>query len=289
MESATIKRTLTAGALRDQRVSANFRSGDTTIFADAEDLPRLIQQLSTAFDALPEHPYVRAAWLIQAVGAIHPFIDGNGGTIRFLASSALVRASLPPLVLTNQQRNTTYADAFVDADNDPTALLGFIYDVVQQELGTVLLEDAIAAEWTEHWSARADAWIAIAERGWQSAAGIHAERSDTVGTRARLERRGYHVPNPTARLCRWASTAPVPLQFEIAISPVRAGDSTWMIASVVASIGDDGALGPLLWNEPIATTFVAAPGDAEAVADSRFARWLDKRIDQCVRGLGSWM
>lgn len=291
-ERTTIRRTLIAGALRTTPVVSYQRSGRTMAFPDPAALPGLVADLARTYDVLPANPFVRAAWISQAIGAVHPFIDANGGTARFLSSLELSRAWLPPFVLTELQRNTSYADAIVEADLDPGRMFYVVYDVVQQELAALLVAPhASPALWDEAMRARASDWGERTDAAWRAAAQLPIAMEDGgTPTLARFARRGYRLPyKPAPKLVRWSSTVPVPLQFELAISPVRAGDATWTIASVVATVGDEGALGQLTHREPIATVFVGAPTETDAALDARFERWIAKRIEQSVRGLAAWM
>jgi len=138
VERAHLQRTLKAGALRATPVIAHTRGGDLFVFPHASEVKPAVARLASDLDSLPPHPFLRAAWLAHTVGAVHPFVDGNGGTMRLLASLELTRAWLPPFVLTESQRSTSYIDA-VAGTRDLLPLLRVLYDVVQQELGALLL------------------------------------------------------------------------------------------------------------------------------------------------------
>ncbi|MGE0551752.1 MAG: Fic family protein [Kofleriaceae bacterium] len=287
-EGNAIYRNLVTGALRSIPVVAHQRDGLTTVFPSAELLPRLIDELRGTFDALPHHPFVRAAWINQAIGAVHPFVDANGGTARFLSSIQLTRACLPPFVLTELQRRTSYVEAVVAGDSGLPPLLHVVHDIVQQQLARVLTKESAVAEWTPRGRELAAHWLARTDRAWRSAAGLELERDDGM-TLASFVRRGYRIPFlPTPRLARWSSTTPIPFQFCLAISPTLAGDATFTLASVTASVGANDELAPIL-HEPIAAVFVAAPIEPLDVVNARFDHWVAKRIDQSVRGLAAWM
>lgn len=285
-----VHRTLVTGAFRSVPVVAHERSGATTLFASPENLPKLLDELRLTFEALPQHPFVRAAWISQAIGAIHPFIDGNGGTGRFLSSMELTRARLPPFVLTSLQRNTSYVDAMVDSDFGLPPLLDTVYDVVQHQLANVLAKDPPVAVWTNASQDLAATWIDHANKAWSRVAPPNIECREDVSALVAFVRRGYRIPClPEPRVVQWASTTPIPLQFQLAVAPARAADAMWTLASVTATAGDDGALAPILVGEPLAAVFVAPPTEPPVVVNARFERWLEKRIDQSVRGLAAWM
>jgi hypothetical protein len=261
----------------------------TAVFAEVDQIPVLLEELAVTYEALPANPFLRAAWTSQAIGAIHPFVDNNGGTARFLSSIELSRACLPPLVLTKVQRNTTYADAVVRADEDEIGPLTYVvYDVVQQELAQLLTSGPLQADdWPTEPLALADAWVARADTAWRAASSFPSERE--TGDCLRFVRRGYRTPHLAPKITVWAATTPVPTRFELSVSPVRVGNATWTIASILASVGEDGDLAPQLIKEPIATVFVAAPTENESDVHARFDHWLATRIDQTVRGLAAWM
>lgn len=292
VERNRVRRTLVSGSLRTHAVVAHLRGGELVRFAPVEELPTRIAELAKASARLPANPFPRAAWIIQAFGAVHPFRDGNGGTSRFLSSLELSRAWFPPLVLTGLQRNSTYIDALLGAETDLGPLQQVTYDVVQQELAALLVAgDVTPAEWDEPGCARADTWTAIVDGAWRAAVELPVVMEEgTSATLARFARRGYRISAvPRPRLARWAIASPLPVLFELVISPARAADAFWMVASVEVSLGEDGALGSLLLHEPIARVFVAPPTESDATALPRFERWLATRIAQCVRGLALWI
>ncbi|MGH2899560.1 MAG: Fic family protein, partial [Solirubrobacteraceae bacterium] len=90
-------RQLAASALRSHEVYVLHRGGARTVFMDAQRAAAEVERLAGTLEALPDNPFVRAAWVVQALSALHAFGDGNGGTSRLLASLELLRAHLPPL------------------------------------------------------------------------------------------------------------------------------------------------------------------------------------------------
>ncbi|MDQ2766376.1 MAG: Fic family protein, partial [Gemmatimonadota bacterium] len=189
VERAHVQRTLKAGALRATPVIAYTRGGGLFVFPHASEVKPAVARLASDLVSLPGHPFVRAAWLAHTVGAVHPFGDGNGGTMRLLASLELTRAWLPPFVLTESQRNTSYIDA-VAGTRDLLPLLRVLYDAVQQELGALLLASGgDEATWGDATRARADRWIARVDRRWRGAVNLPLEVDESgAGSLARFAR-----------------------------------------------------------------------------------------------------
>jgi len=293
------KRELSTGAFRTVLVSSNHRGGARTVFVPADEVMTHVAELPRGLDALPDHPLVRAAWITQALGAIHPFHDSNGGTSRFFASLQLARAYLPPLVLTTAERNGSYIDGIMEANQTRRidGLARLFATVVHRGLAETLLETGGAeAAWDPSTRAHAERWIPIIDRAWRAALGPSlATAVTTLGdalpsTLAHLARRGIRVPAaPSPQCARWSLAAPLPVQLEVVIVPVRAGAATWSLAVVTASIDSSGALGAAIHPEQSDLYFVAPAGEPDATVDARFERWLDRRIAQCVRGLAPWM
>lgn len=296
------QRQLVTGALRSHTVLAVHRGGARTVFMDAANVAAEVARFAGTLDGLPAHPFVRAAWLVQAIGAVHPFADANGGTSRFLASLELVRGFLPPLVLTVTLRNGAYIDGLMHANRTgeigPLALA--FQDIVQQSLATALLAGGgDRAAWDDQARARADRWVAAVERGWRVAIGAPLDGAlvrDELATPAargaaiaRLMRRGYRVPGAGPRLAHWSLAAPLPVQLDLAIAPVHAGGVAWLVAMVAASVGIDGALGSAAHGDAVSALVIAPATEDDEHADLRFARWLARRLDQCVRGLAHWL
>jgi len=296
-------RQLTVGALRSHTVLALHRGGARTVFMEAGKVDGEVARFAAALDALPAHPFVRGAWLVQAIGAVHPFADANGGTSRFLASLELVRAWLPPLVLTVAQRNGSYIDGLMHANRsgDLTPLVMSFYEVVQQLIANALLARGGArAAWDAPARERADRWAAAVDRGWRAAigaglddGGVRAEPAapvDRGAAIARLMRRGYRVPiAPEPRLVHWRLAAQLPVELDLVIAPISAGGVAWLVAMLGASVGADGALGSTGHGETVEGALIAPATEDDALADARFERWLAVRLDQCVRGLGRWL
>ncbi|MGE0867610.1 MAG: Fic family protein [Kofleriaceae bacterium] len=193
VERGAVNRILATGALRSGPVISHHRSGRMIQFPDPDEMRGYVRTLPQSVERLPLHPFMRAAWISDTLGSIHPFTDANGGTARFLSSLALVRAWLPPLVLSSKQRDSTYITAIVTHDH--RALERVIYDAVQTELGTALLAGTGAsATWDPASQARATTWIELADQAWCSAVGGQVMREASgAGGLARLARRGYRL------------------------------------------------------------------------------------------------
>ncbi len=292
VEVDTTRRTLITG-LRTARIVANHHDGSRTVYVEASEVRRHVATLAATLGALPPHPILRAAWLLQAIGAVHPFTDSNGGTSRFLASLELSRATLPPFALTGLQRDLTYVPALMQANEHRLwPLVQIVYESTHQTLAALLLEKVGAdATWTSHEQARADRWISIANTGWQHTLGA-ASSPRTIAMRevvARFARRGTRLPiSPEPRCSEWHSAVPLPLQLDLLLVPVRGGDRTWLLGCIDASVGD-GELAAAVDREPVAEYFVAPANEPDDVVDSRFARWNEQRIAQCIRGLARWL
>ena len=84
-ERSALHRVLTTGSLRSAPVVTYQRSGATVQFPDAASVPALVAELPTTYEALPEHPFARAAWISQAIGAVHPFIAKKFGIVVVIA------------------------------------------------------------------------------------------------------------------------------------------------------------------------------------------------------------
>lgn len=283
------RRRLVTGALRTTDAFIDRRDGGRFLFVDASEIHPAVERLAATLNKLPQHPFVRAAWIVQAVGAIHPFVDGNGGTSRFLASLELSRASLPPLVLSLVQRNTTYNKAVAEGAMDLRPLQRVVYDTVQSEIAASLLDGTGGfPDLSDSSRARFVRWTAITDRCWRAAASMPVTIDEYAdGSLARFARRGFKSSRG-ARCVRWATRAPLPVQLELAVSPLRGGDEPWLVAALVATIAD-GTLGLLSHPEYIPSYFAAPSSEDDQTADARFERWVMRRLSQTVRGLASWM
>ncbi|MFN0250306.1 MAG: Fic family protein, partial [Kofleriaceae bacterium] len=264
-----------------------------TEYLVAAEVSHHVAQLASSIDALPDHPFVRAAWLTQAIGAIHPFRDSNGGTSRFLCSIELSRASLPPFTLTRLLREGPYVPALMLANQHQLwPLLEIFYESIHQTLAKVLLSGVgNHASWSSEEDARTARWASSAGSIWQSALGFDAAKREVAVeiVLGRLARRGARFPIvPDPRCSEWYSNSPMPLQLDLAITPMRGGDETWLVASIDASL-DDGELAANVDREPVATYFVAPSNEPDEIVDARFTSWCSQRARQCVRGLARWM
>ncbi|MGE0546746.1 MAG: Fic family protein [Kofleriaceae bacterium] len=290
LERGGTSRILATGSLRSVPVISHHRSGRLIRFAEPDEMRGYVRTLAEAVQRLPQHPFMRAGWISDTLGAIHAFTDGNGGTARFLSSLALARWWLPPLTLSQVQRNSSYIEAIVTHDHH--ALEHVIYESVQTELARVLLsETGPPAVWDHASRARANRWIDRTDQAWGAAAGGPSVRDEPgAAGLVRMARRGYRLPRSPLPVCtRWTPRVAVPVQFELAIAPVFGGATPWMVAVIGASLGHDGTLGILLHREPIVAIFVAVNAEDDDLVDARFERWLAARVDQSLRGLAAWM
>lgn len=283
------RRRLVTGGFRTSDVFIDRRDGGRFLFVNASEVRPAVERLAATMNKLPQHPFVRAAWITQAVGAIHPFVDGNGGTSRFLASLELSRAWLPPLVLSLVQRNTTYTKAVAAGSADLRPMQRVVYDTVQSGIAAALLDGTGgSSELTDSSRARFGRWTAITDRCWSTAAGLPVTIDDP-GDRclARFARRGFKSSRG-ARCVRWATRTPIPVQLELAVSSLRGGDEPWLVAAIAATI-DDGELGLQSHAEYIPSYFVAPSSEEDQAVDGRFERWVARRVSQAIRGVASWM
>ncbi len=291
-ELDTNKRTLLTG-LRDGAIVANHRDGSRTVYLDAARVPDHVANLGAMFDSLPPHPFLRAAWLTQAIGAIHPFRDSNGGTSRFLCSLELTRAALPPFTLSPLVRGGPYVPALMLANQHRLwPLLQIFYESTQQTLAGVLFSGrGSAARWGPLEESRAERWTSLAEAAWRRALGFEvSRRALATGVAAsRFGRLGARFPiAPAPRATEWLSSSPLPLQFDLAISPVVAGGETWLGAVIDAGLeGVDLFARPD--DEPISTYFIAPANEPDETVDQRFVSWCTQRSAQCVKGFAQWM
>jgi hypothetical protein len=284
------KRKLVTGALRDGPVVSYHRTGRILVFPPASELRAAVAEMATCLAALPSHPFLRAAWISDVIGGLHPFVDGNGGTARFLASLELARAWLPPIVLSSVQRNGAYIDSIVG--HDLPRIEHWIYETMQRELANALLSGSGPPITSDAASdRRAERWVAEVDRAWRTTVGVPVD-VDEPGPDgiARLVRRGYRMPRtPAPRCVRWSLRDPLPVQLELVITSVGAGGTTWQIAMLGASVARDGALGAMLLSEWVPGVFIAAASEDDVEVSARFGPWLALRVSQCSRGLAAWM
>jgi hypothetical protein len=279
------KRTVVTSELR--RVPLEAHAGPWyAAFPAPDELPALLTQLAAELEALPEHAFVRAAWVAQTLGAIHPFRDANGGTARFLASLQLTRAALPPLVLSSAQRNGSFVDAVARADDGDLAPLGMlVHDAVQREVANVLLAGhGTPATWDATSEARADSWLARVDARWRAVLG---SETDVDGAALPvLVRRGLRVPvRPAPRERRWVARRGPPVELAVAIAPVLGGDVPWTVVLVGAGLGE---LGPLGDTAGGSRCFVAPATEPARLVEARFAAWLDERLAVFRQGMAAW-
>ncbi len=288
------RRTLVTGALRDVAVWTDHHDGTRRMFAAVTDVPRLLDRAYADARRLPEHPFIRAAWMSQMLGVVHPFRDANGGTARFLASLELARYALPPFVLSAELRNGAYIEAIALRDSlDPLTLV--VYEAVQQTLASALLSaGGTDAAWDEQTRTRAARWTAIADNVVRASVGegLVIDRADAEpdAALARLIRAGVRLPSvPPATTVTWRVASAVPAFLDLVIVPLRAGPTTWLCVALGGRAGDRGELGTLIEREFVARYLVAPECEPDGGVDARLARWATTRVEQIVRGLARWM
>ncbi len=83
-------------------------------------------------------PDVEAAWLHHRFAQIHPFQDGNGRVSRALASLALIRAGLFPLLVTDAERDAYLATLNAADQGNLSELTSFIAQAQKRLLAAAL-------------------------------------------------------------------------------------------------------------------------------------------------------
>jgi hypothetical protein len=287
-ERGSVRRKLVVGALRTGPVISFLRTGQRVEFPAAADVPALVAELARTFATLPANPLHRAAWLAEVIGAIHPFIDSNGGTLRFAASLELARACFPPLALTWSKRSGAYVAALVA--HDLAALEHVIYDNIQQQLARLLMRgDRGAPSWGGVEEQRSQRWIELTGRIARERVGAALVQGPLDGDAvARMARLGYDLV--AARVPRgawWKVGGALPVHLDLAVTIALGGPTRWLVAVIGGSIGN-GALAPVLHDEEVAHAFIAPANEEDTTVDARFARWIDERIAQISRGLAAW-
>jgi Fic family protein len=61
-------------------------------------------------------PFMGAAWIQFAFSTVHPFADGNGRVGCLLSSIPLLRANLPPVIVTAAAKEVYFAALKVASD-----------------------------------------------------------------------------------------------------------------------------------------------------------------------------
>lgn len=291
VERQTASRLLATG-FRTNTVIATYRDGWSTEYMAASDVAAHTARLGRQYEELPAHPFVRAAWLLQAVGAIHPFRDSNGGTARFLSSIALARAFLPPFAITAAQREGSYIAALMHANRNRLGpLVEIVYGSMQQTVADLLLGQACHPDrWTELSRRRAERWTDILSTAWRTALGASATIADVTRDAivARVVRGGTRLPlSPEAHTVEWHSVDPLSVRLDVAITPVRGGPESWLCVGLESSVDLDQHVANQ--DEMSTRNFVAPSNEPDGVADERFAAWCTQRISLFVRGIAEWL
>lgn len=86
------------------------------------DIPALVGQTFENM-SLIDHPVLRAIYFHHEMIRIHPFVDGNGRTIRIAKNWMLMYELYPPIFIKNETEKHTYirtlADSFQELDRNP--------------------------------------------------------------------------------------------------------------------------------------------------------------------------
>jgi Fic family protein len=124
-----------AGVYRQVRVRV---VGSQHVFPNPLKVPELMEAFVSETSTVVGHVVLKAAHAHYGFVAIHPFVDGNGGTARLLMNLLLIRAGYPPALLPITLR-ARYYDALESANQgDTTAFELLIAEVVKASLENVL-------------------------------------------------------------------------------------------------------------------------------------------------------
>jgi hypothetical protein len=134
------------GRLKDKPNTLTQHGRIIREFCPPEDVPRELGRLVAVHDAIPEElPDVRAAWLVHALLAVHPFVDGNGRTSRLLASRPFLALELPPIWSETSERGAGWNEVLDDAvRSDGLAGLARLFASHQERLLLRLLGEVEA-------------------------------------------------------------------------------------------------------------------------------------------------
>jgi len=103
-----------------------------------DHVARFIARAEVYFPDFTLDPYLLAAWLHYTFVAIHPFQDGNGRMSRLLASTALCRNRLFPLLVTLRDKRRYQNVLLAANEGDLLPLSRFIVDMQVQSHLVVL-------------------------------------------------------------------------------------------------------------------------------------------------------
>ncbi|CAM6090762.1 unnamed protein product [Calypogeia fissa] len=96
-----------------------------------------IQEARKLLEASAVDPFLACAWLQRTFLRIHPFADGNGRVARIISSVPLLKAGLPPLVVSSA-RKASYFDTLIEADKTENILPLASY--LKEEMGLAITE-----------------------------------------------------------------------------------------------------------------------------------------------------
>jgi len=122
-----------AGRYRQEAV---FISGTEYMPPAYKDIPGLMRGLTEKLNKRGnEHPIIKAADIHAEFESIHPFIDGNGRTGRFILSLELIKNGYPPFLIYPVKR-LDYINSLraYDSKNDITEIRKFVSENIYETI-----------------------------------------------------------------------------------------------------------------------------------------------------------